>query len=82
MGGGGVVLGGVGICTSERVGGWDVARDARGVVFHMVSIVVSVLILWVWIYVWSQCEELPVGLMDIQIRIRRGPRGGLIQFKI
>jgi len=41
-GGGGVVLGGVGICISERVGG-RVARDGRGVVFYVVSVVVRVL---------------------------------------
>lgn len=40
---GGVVLSGGGICTSERVSGRGVARDARGVVFYVVSGVVGVL---------------------------------------
>lgn len=41
--GGGVVLGGGGICTSGRVSGRGIARDARGAVFHVVSGVVGVL---------------------------------------
>ena len=33
-------------------------------------------------YVWSQCEELPVGFLDSPIRIRKATGSGLIYPKV